>query len=384
LSSTTEKLTWPPGREDLERLYVERHLSAMKIANVYGLNYASRKTAESTVLYHLKKNGIRRRDPAEHVRKVTESMVDDWVRRYQNGESLKQIAGELVSPVTVWNHLKKRGITLRDKVEAQIATVMKFERPPFRGDSFERAYVLGFVWGDCSVERHGRAIRVRTGTTHPGFVHLFTSLFGSYGRIRTYPKKARLTSAELNLEVDLDGTFEFLLQKAVQPVPDLPKSDTKAKSFLAGFFDAEGSIYFHQKASPNFEAQITNRDHALLQWMSSVLAGFGFHPRLYHHFQRAGRIESVRESDIWNLHLHRREEVRRLLVELPLRHKEKTTKAKLAVAFIEGHIALNLRGTPEGWEEYLGVEADRRKDFLAEIVSRTENANQGQYDSRTK
>jgi len=35
----------------------------MKIAKMYGPRYASSKTAESTILYHLKRNGIKRRDP---------------------------------------------------------------------------------------------------------------------------------------------------------------------------------------------------------------------------------------------------------------------------------------------------------------------------------
>src|ERR1700730_7424353 len=86
-----EKLAWPPLGEDLRRLYLEQKLSALKIARVYGLTYASAKTAESTILYHLKRNGIARRDPAAHIRKVTDTMVDEWMLRYQKGESLKQI-----------------------------------------------------------------------------------------------------------------------------------------------------------------------------------------------------------------------------------------------------------------------------------------------------
>ena len=39
-------LTWPPTKEDLQRLYIEKMLSAAKIAKVYGLEYASQKTAE--------------------------------------------------------------------------------------------------------------------------------------------------------------------------------------------------------------------------------------------------------------------------------------------------------------------------------------------------
>ena len=90
------RLAWPPLAEDLKRLYLEQKLSASKIATAYGLKYASAKTAESTILYHLKKNGISRRDPAAHIRKVTETMVDEWIVRYQKGESLKQIAGDAV------------------------------------------------------------------------------------------------------------------------------------------------------------------------------------------------------------------------------------------------------------------------------------------------
>jgi hypothetical protein len=76
------KLVWPPLKLDLGRLCLQK-LSASKIAIVYGLKYASAKTAESTLLYHLKRNGIIRRDPAAHIRKVTETMVDEWVVRYQ-------------------------------------------------------------------------------------------------------------------------------------------------------------------------------------------------------------------------------------------------------------------------------------------------------------
>jgi len=108
-----EKLSWPPDPDDLRRLYLDEHLSAAKIAERYGLRYASPKTAESTVLYHLKRNGIWRRDKAEHSRKVTEEMVDEWVKRYEAGESLKDIAGGpaewKVNHVAVFNHLRKRG-----------------------------------------------------------------------------------------------------------------------------------------------------------------------------------------------------------------------------------------------------------------------------------
>jgi hypothetical protein len=184
VSLQDSKPAWPPQAEDLRRLYLERKLSASKIATVYGLKYASAKTAESTILYHLKKNGIARRDPADHVRKVTDSMVDEWVRRYQSGESLKQIAGDLVDPVTVFVHLHKRGLQLSDKVEAQIEAVQKHRLSPFRGDMNEKAYLVGLTVGDLYTQRHGRAVRVRLSTNPPRYGEtLQRALLGALGNL---------------------------------------------------------------------------------------------------------------------------------------------------------------------------------------------------------
>lgn len=363
------QLDWPPRKEDLQRLYVDERLSSAKIAQRYGLKYASPKTAESTVLYHLKRAGIVRRDPADHVRKVTEDMVDGWVRRYLAGESLKQIAGDRVNAVSVFDHLKKRGLVLRDKVDAQTEAVMKFRRVPFNGDRVEEGYIMGFVWGDCSVEKHGRAIRVRSGTTHSEFVDLFENLFAKYGHIRKYPKRTGLTSAELNLEVDLDGTFEFLLQKLTHGVPDIVGDRVKTWAFVAGLFDAEGTVLFHRKAYPDFRAELTNTDQRLLEWTQSVFLERGYHPCLSHHLQRAGRLGFAAESEIWKLSLYRHSEVRRLLLELPLRHGEKMTKARLAVRFMDSLSALNSNGTPEGWKEYLNSVREGRDKFIAAILA---------------
>ncbi len=369
MSSAPEKLQWPPSKEDLEKLYVGQHLSAMKIARVYGLEYKNSKTAESTVLYQLKKNGLKRRDAAENIRNVTEEMVDEWVRRYQAGESLKEIAGSVVTRVTVWNHLKSRGIVLRDKVEAQIAAVTKYVRLPFTGNEPEQNYLLGFVLGDCSVERHGRGIRVRSGSTHPLFVKLFANLFTTYGHVRTYPKEAELGHAELNLEVDLDGSFEFLLLKSISPTSAVPAGESAFLSFLGGFLDAEGTIHFHRKVySSSFEIYFTNTDKELLLRIQQRLASLGYHARIYHWIQRAGRLESGTTGEVWRLALHHREEVRKLLSATPLRHEEKKMKSKLALSFLAEDSVLDSEGLPEGWRAYVDEIKLRRREFVSRLT----------------
>src|SRR5207244_10468195 len=124
---------WPPKKEELEQLYLTQRLSAMKISRLYGLKYPNPKSGETMVLWYLKKYSIQRRDRAEHIRKVTEEMVDEWVKRYVQGESLKQVAGGEVSTVTVFLHLRKRGVQLRDKIEALIETNTKHRKTPFSG-----------------------------------------------------------------------------------------------------------------------------------------------------------------------------------------------------------------------------------------------------------
>jgi len=76
------KLTWPPTKEDLQRLYVEQRLSAAKIAKIYGRNTKNPKSGAFLILHYLKKYGIERRDRIEDLRKRTESIVNDWKQRH--------------------------------------------------------------------------------------------------------------------------------------------------------------------------------------------------------------------------------------------------------------------------------------------------------------
>ena len=334
-TSSSPDLQWPPTKQDLLRLYIEQKLSAAKIARVYGLRYASPKTAESTVLHHLKKNGITRRDAADHIRKVTEEMVDAWVLRYQKGESLNQIADETVGPVTVFNQLRRRGLQLRDKVEAQIKAVTIHSKQPFMGDSLEMAYLLGFSLGDLGIAEHGRAVRVKLSTTHPAMENLFRILFSAKGPIYCYPRLNAIVGHQWALDSDLDTSFKFLHGAKTRPF-ELPLDEKIFLSFLAGFFDAEGSIYYHRKGKGGaFELSITNTNFELLQRISARLNQMGFHHALT-------RVRVDREKAIasgmthpsefmWRIVVWRFEDVNRLLRTLHLRHPEKMAKSEIAL-----------------------------------------------------
>jgi len=357
-------LAWPPTREDLERLYLVEHLSAAKIARIYELKYKTPKVAESVILYQLKKNGIPRRDSADHVRKVTSQTVDEWVTRYQAGESLKQIAGDAVSPVTVWLHLRKRGVRLRDKVEAQIEAVSKYERRPFSEDRLERSYLMGLRYGDLHVVRHGRAIRVRVSTTHPAMAELFESLFAPYSYVHRYPRRANLTGYEWTLECDLGLSFEFLLEK-----PSLTELESSSNqefiAFLAGFFDAEGSIYLHRKFSSTApELQIRNKDVALLEWIQHKLRKLRVESKMDFLKQDPSRFEPGTQGEIWGLRAWRFDSVTSFLRLVPLRHPERIAKAIIATSFTPPLSRFRNLGLIAQWDELLARIEDDRLRFI--------------------
>jgi hypothetical protein len=324
-------LRWPPNREDLERLYAAEKLSAAKIAKLYRLNHPNPKSSETLVLYHLKKFGIARRDRAEHIQKVTPAMVDNWIRRYQSGESLKSIAGSELSPVTVFLHLKKRGLKLRAKVEAQIRAVTKHQKSPFEGDDAEKAYICGLALGDFMCMKHGLAVRAKLGTTHPAMIELFRGLFASHGPIYKYPKRSELTEFEWSLDCDLDSSFTFLLEKEGWQ-KWISSSDEEFLAFLAGFFDADGGIFYHKKSEwGGFELTLTNLNYDLLSAISNRLFGMRFSPKLRSSQQRPHRGVRNGGDLIYRLSLWRFAEVTRILEILPLRNREKVEKVHTAL-----------------------------------------------------
>jgi len=337
----------------------------MKIAEIYGLHYKTPKVGESTILYQLKRNGINRRDPAAHIRKVTDEMVDEWVRRYKSGESLKRIAGSTVSALTVWNHLKSRDIKLRDRVEAQIQAVRKHERKPFLGNNTEKAYLMGLRYGDLDAVRHGRAIRVRVSTTHPAMANLFQTLFSSYGFVHRYPREADFTGFEWTLEADLDQSFEFLLRKA--SVHELHGfSSFEFKFFLAGLFDAEGTLSLHRKKfGKSFEFCINSVDAILLEFIRVRLSDAGFHPIIDSRNQDPERLGYHKEGRMLRLSLFRKSEVCRILQEVHPKHPERLMKALLITQEFCSNLAPMREETVQKWVD-LGRSIKQERDEFVE------------------
>jgi len=357
-----EGLTWPPTREDLERLYIVEKLSAAKIAKAYGLRYKDLKVAESAILYHLKRNGIKRRDPADHVRKVTEEMVDAWVRRYEAGESLKQIAGCVLSPVTVMTHLNAGKVQLRSRLGAQITAVSKHLRRPFSGSKEDQSYLIGFARGNLYVSRHGRAIRIKTATTHPMMIEHLRQLFGQFGHCLVSPRKSALAGFEWSFQVDLDKSFSFLLEFR----RSLPRWILRRRcflSFLAGFFDAEGSIVLNESSFFGFQISITNTDTPLLEAIRARMGRLGFDFHLY-----------WGKNGVCRLQLWKPDKVEELLGLLPLRHPEKVSKASIAYSRRKAISAGSYDGMVAQWDSLIRSIKSGRDEFVRQAKEAIEGA----------
>jgi hypothetical protein len=292
-------------------------------------------------------------------------MVDDWVNRYKGGESLKQIAKGKASPSAVFLHLRARGIQLRDKLEAQIKATTKHPRLPFSGDRLEKAYLMGIRYGDLHVVRHGRAIRVRVSTTHPAMANLFESLFSPYGHVQWYPRRAKLVGHEWTLECDLAESFDFLLSKLnSSELAALPKEEMIA--FLAGLFDAEGSVVSHiKRGRANPEAVISNTDEDLLDFLVRSIKSIGFYPKLRWGIQKSERSGISGYSRRGQITLWRFQEAQAFLRMLPLRHREKVAKRAIIQKMTHrGNQANNLIAQFE-WAELVNQIKRERNEFIS-------------------
>ena len=189
--------------------------------------------------------------------------------------------------------------------------------------------------GDLYVQRHGRAIRVRVATTHPKMAMLFKDLFSAYGHVHEYPRRDPVTGYEWSLDCDLDMSFEFLLERG-KYIDTAFQDDSLFLHFLAGFFDAEGSLYFHKKGEHGaFELTFANMNEALLRRIFGRLQEMGYHAAISRKRQNPEKAleRGIKNASdwIWCIAVWRYEDVVRLLRAMPIRHPERLEKRSMAL-----------------------------------------------------
>lgn len=282
----------------------------------------------NTLNYQFQKSGIRIRKPREGLilRKRPDVDAANVVREYLTTKSIRNVARTLgLTRPAVRQILIERKIDYLDNSDAIKFANRKYERRSFRDTRKQKAYLFGFVFGDVHVFRKSKfTIRAVTHSTHEAFVRLFENLFAKFGHVHITYKN----SNEWCMSIDLDESFGFLEERVNDRLPAWI-DDALFFPFLSGLIDSDGSLVV-RKAGKYFQfvVKIFGQNIECLRKIAETLGRFDFHPSVclvhkkgYTHV--FGNKVIRYNKDYYELTIHRKSEVLRLLELLTLKHKEK-------------------------------------------------------------
>lgn len=186
----------------------------------------------------------------------------------------------------VYRAIKRFGLPTRNLAHSHIL----YARKNFSGDELEKAYLIGFAEGDLRVRNHGgdksETISIACGSTKKAQIALIHSLFSQYGRVWIGKPNERGVT---NIEAFVNKSFEFLVPES-RNYEWCADSEASFFAFLAGFTDAEGSLFIAQN-----KAHIAwgNEDEDILNFIAKSLLKFGIVPSKLICDSRAGRLSST-------------------------------------------------------------------------------------------
>jgi len=244
--------------------------------------------------------------------------------------SIRKIAKILKTTyATARNKLIKYEIPLRTVSEAN----MKYSKIPFSGDLKEKAYMLGIRTGDISVAKNAKQLTIRTSTTHPAQLDMFTKTFRKYSHINIYLSKIPLGKA-WQIYCNVDNSFNFLLKKLAR-IPDYILNNPQIfYSFLAGYADCEATWTIIKRGHDNirFSFRIFSGDKKILEQIKSELEFLGFRPILFLEAKKGYRKTFGKyNKNMFSLRILYQEDVIKLaniLMNLS-KHQEKIYKMQL-------------------------------------------------------
>ena len=306
-------------KELLNNLYWKQWLSTREIAKIIG-------KCQATVRKIMFRAGIPLRSNRDWLRVKIDPQT---LKRLYWGEKMTiiQIAEKFgVSAWTVHQRMIKSGIPRRENGEV----ALKHPKPPFSGDSVERAYMLG-IRDDLSAQWHGKRVRMQIGTTHPAMLKLFRTLFNKYAHIGMSSYCRKKKTFQWHVHADLDVSFSFLMKKPRSVETEIFEKDSLFLAFLAGYVDAEGSfIISHSYNSIRFIFRVCSQNVGVLRGIYKKLLEIGYRPALILEAKKGTKKGfSKLNEDYWRLELCRKHEVLQLVQSLPIKHQEKERMRQL-------------------------------------------------------
>lgn len=242
------------SKEKLNDLYFNKRWSMDQIAKHFGCT-------RGTVVCRFQKYGLKSRGRLGLRRPV---MVDkNQLEQLYHGQnlSLEQIAKHFhCSKGAIERKILKFDIKLRGN---DYRKHWRYQKKPFDGNLEEKAYLVGFRLGDLNVYQRKQVIVIRGSTTKPAQASLFEHLFINYGGVNTTCAKR----GTIEQCAYLDHSFDFLLPKQDKIEPWICECPRCFLAFFAGYFDAEGSAYFHtdhRAGTPGGRLEIQSYDKQIV------------------------------------------------------------------------------------------------------------------------
>lgn len=246
-------------RKELSRLYEKEKMTSYEIAGIYNC-------CQATVWKKLSQYGIQCLPNGRRSITIPElELKDFYIKKRFSSRKIAQFYNCAYS--TIDNRIQKYGLLTRNIAEAHII----YTRENFSGDNAMKAYLIGFAIGDLRVRKKGKnseTINVDCGSTKKAQIDLIHTLFKPYGRVWiSKPGKRGVTQ----IECFLNESFDFLLKRRILIDSWISKNKKYFLNFLAGFSDAEGSIFISKNKAI---LSLGNYNHKLLGQIRNKLKKF--------------------------------------------------------------------------------------------------------------
>ncbi|MDA4135370.1 MAG: hypothetical protein OK449_00035 [Thaumarchaeota archaeon] len=291
---------------------------------------------------------------------------------WKSGLSIPDVAKELRVPKSNVEYWMK-------KFEIPRRPLLRYPRAHFTGNMGEKSYMLGLRYGDLYVARYKKAIVISTTTTHPAMAETFWLTFRKYGRIYMHPFLNQSENRyQWVLRVIVHDSFSFLLDKPLHP-PKWALTKETIPHFVAGFFDAEGSIIVTTRIRNSrwkvieISLRICNTRKTLLRAVASRMSYY--HPAIelvHRKGPDASAYGAARKRNVWRIIVRRRMELKRLLEKLPIRHPEKAMKLRIALMAMSGQPYADVRSSVAQLQSRIRREVDAFAK-LAEVRCRVDD-----------
>ena len=187
--------------------------------------------------------------------------------------------------------------------------------------AFKKTHSYGYYKGYDASKWVRYVTKVCVGIDKDWGLHLSDLIFheyGIHGSVYWDRNEWRLESSSARLYRDLSNYYQQEWNtRSWRVTPALFTAAIKVRrAFVRGYFDADGYPYFG-KARNHVYVQVNSVNYSGLLDAKRLLEGIGFHPGLYRRYKK---------RDVWELTIHRKQEVFRFSTEVTFSIRRKQEK----------------------------------------------------------